>query len=102
MLFLILVSRQGKCRLSKWYSPAYTLSTRALLLKDLIPTVLARRTKQCHIMDYKGIRVVYKKYASLWFIVGVEKEENALLVMDIMHRFVEALDRYFGNVSGDI
>ena len=55
-----------------------------------------------HIMDYKGIRVVYKKYASLWFIVGVEKEENALLVMDIMHRFVEALDRYFGNVSGDI
>ena len=28
----------------------------------------------------------------------VEKEDNELIVLDIIHHFVEVLDKYFGNV----
>ena len=28
----------------------------------------------------------------------IEKEDNELIVLDIIHHFVEVLDRYFGNV----
>ena len=31
-------------------------------------------------------------------MAGVEKEDNELIVLDIIHHFVEVLDRYFGNV----
>jgi AP-1 complex subunit sigma 1/2 len=34
----------------------------------------------------------------LYFVAGVEKEDNELIVLDIIHHFVEVLDKYFGNV----
>ena len=38
------------------------------------------------------------RYASLYFVACVEKEDNELIVLDIIHHFVEVLDRYFSNV----
>ena len=38
------------------------------------------------------------RYASLYFVAGVEKDDNELIVLDVIHHFVEVLDRYFGNV----
>ena len=38
------------------------------------------------------------RYASLYFAAGVEKEDNELIVLDVIYQFVEILDRYFGNV----
>ena len=34
----------------------------------------------------------------MYFACGVEKEDNELIVLDVIHHFVEILDRYFGNV----
>ena len=31
-------------------------------------------------------------------MAGIEKEDNELIVLDIIHHFVEILDKYFGNV----
>ena len=42
-----------------------------------------------------GLKV---RYASLYFAAGIEKEDNELIVLDVIHHFVEILDRYFGNV----
>ena len=39
-----------------------------------------------------------RRYASLYFVACIEKEDNELIVLDIIHHFVEVLDRYFGNV----
>ena len=40
----------------------------------------------------------YDRYASLFFITGIESEDNELITLEIVHRYVEVLDRYFGNV----
>ena len=45
----------------------------------------------------ENIILIYR-YASLYFVACVEKEDNELIVLDIIHHFVEVLDRYFGNV----
>jgi len=34
----------------------------------------------------------------LYFVACIEKDDNELIVLDIIHHFVEVLDRYFGNV----
>eukprot|EP01135_Chromosphaera_perkinsii_P002550 Nk52_evm66s224 gene=Nk52_evmTU66s224 len=52
----------------------------------------------CNFLEYKEYRIVYKRYASLYFCVAIEPEDNELLVLEIIHRFVELLDKYFGSV----
>lgn len=39
------------------------------------------------------------RYASLYFVVGIEPGDNELIALESIHRYVELLDKYFGNVS---
>lgn len=39
------------------------------------------------------------RYASLYFCMCVDADDNELETLEIIHHFVEILDRYFGNVS---
>jgi hypothetical protein len=41
---------------------------------------------------------VYRRYASLFFVTGIGQSDNELVTLEIIHRYVEVLDRYFGNV----
>lgn len=43
-------------------------------------------------------KVVYRRYASLFFVCGIASGDNELITLEIIHRYVEVLDRYFGNV----
>uniref|UniRef100_A0A8C0W7I2 AP complex mu/sigma subunit domain-containing protein n=1 Tax=Castor canadensis TaxID=51338 RepID=A0A8C0W7I2_CASCN len=38
------------------------------------------------------------QYASLYFCCAVENQDNELLTLEIVHLYVELLDKYFGNV----
>lgn len=96
--YLILASRQGKIRLTKWYSP-YSTKEKQKILKELTPLVLSRKAKMCNIVEYSDHRVVYRRYASLYFICGITPDvDNELLTLEVIHRFVETMDSYFGNV----
>ena len=44
------------------------------------------------------LQVVYRRYASLYVLAGVDGDENALAALEVVHAYVEALDRYFGAV----
>ena len=52
----------------------------------------------CNFIDYKEYKIVYKRYASLYFIAIVDKADNELIILELIHSFVEILDKYFGNV----
>jgi AP-4 complex subunit sigma-1 len=41
---------------------------------------------------------VYRRYASLFFIVGVDSAQNELSILEFIHSMVETLDKYFENV----
>jgi len=51
------------------------------------------------ILDWADSKVVYRRYASLFFVCGIGSSDNELVTLEIIHRYVEVLDRYFGNVS---
>ncbi|KAF9187160.1 AP-1 complex subunit sigma-2 [Haplosporangium sp. Z 767] len=68
------------------------------IVKDVTQLVLSRRTKMCNFLEYKDTKVIYRRYASLFFITGVDPQDNELITLEIIHRYVEVLDRYFGNV----
>lgn len=39
------------------------------------------------------------RYASLYFCCAIEDQDNELITLEIIHRYVELLDKYFGSVS---
>ncbi|CAH8484608.1 unnamed protein product [Schistosoma rodhaini] len=110
MQFLILFSRQGKLRLQKWYI-SYSEKEKKKILRDLTTIVLSRKPKMCSFIEWKDLKVVYRRhvhfcfiidvfsYASLYFCAAVEPQDNELLTLEIIHRYVELLDKYFGSVS---
>ncbi|KAK4539786.1 AP-1 adaptor complex sigma subunit Aps1 [Oleoguttula mirabilis] len=95
--YLILLSRQGKVRLAKWFT---TLSPKdkAKIIKDVSQLVLARRTRMCNFLEYKETKVIYRRYASLFFIAATDPADNELCSLEIIHRYVEQMDKYYGNV----
>ncbi|TCD69651.1 AP-1 adaptor complex sigma subunit Aps1 [Steccherinum ochraceum] len=95
--YILLVSRQGKVRLAKWFQ-TMPQKQKAKIVKDVTQLVLARRTRMCNFLEYKDTKVVYRRYASLFFVCGIGSEDNELITLEIVHRYVEVLDRYFGNV----
>jgi len=95
--YILLVSRQGKVRLQKWFT-TMPQKAKAKIVKDVTQLVLARRTKMCNFLEYKDTKVVYRRYASLFFVCGISSSDNELAALEIIHRYVEVLDRYFGNV----
>ena len=42
--------------------------------------------------------VVYRRYAGLYFVFGIDKSDNPLIVLDLIHMWVEMMDEYFGSV----
>lgn len=43
-------------------------------------------------------KVVYRRYASLFFIAGCDSTDNELITLEVVHRYVEQMDKYYGNV----
>ena len=56
--FVLLLSRQGKVRLSKWYT-TYPQKERAKITRDITPLVLGRALKLCNFLDYQDIKVLF-------------------------------------------
>ncbi|KAK6253166.1 hypothetical protein QUC31_014886 [Theobroma cacao] len=95
--FVLLISRQGKVRLTKWYSP-YSQKERTKVIRELSGVILARGPKLCNFVEWRGFKVVYKRYASLYFCMCIDQDDNELEILEIIHHYVEILDRYFGSV----
>jgi hypothetical protein len=54
--------------------------------------------EQCSFVEHRNYKIIYRRYASLFFLVGVDGEENELAILEFIHCVVETMDRYFGNV----
>ncbi|XP_026048299.1 AP-1 complex subunit sigma-3a isoform X4 [Astatotilapia calliptera] len=92
-----ILHRQGKLRLQKWFTPL-TDREKKKVIRDMMMLVLARPPRSCNFLQWRDLKIVYKRYASLYFCAGLEDKDNELLALEVLHRYVELLDKYFGNV----
>jgi hypothetical protein len=49
-------------------------------------------------LQYKTFKVVYRRYAGLFFSICIDITDNELTTLEAVHLFVEILDHYFQNV----
>jgi hypothetical protein len=67
-------------------------------IREVSAMCLSRPQKLCNFLEWREYKIVYKRYASLFFITCVDRTDNELITLEVIHQFVEVLDRYFGNV----
>eukprot|EP01045_Picozoa_sp_COSAG04_P011385 COSAG04_NODE_732_length_10723_cov_5.273155_6_plen_202_part_00 len=104
------------------YKP-FSTKAKTRMLREMNNLILSRRTAMCNVLEWKGMKLVYKRcgphppparlpsivprparrraaarYASLYFVACIDMNFNELITLEIIHMFVETLDRYFGNV----
>lgn len=96
--FFLMVNKQGQTRLSKYYENI-NISKRAALEADVVKGCLSRRKDECSFVEYKDYKLVYRQYAALYIVVGITDTENELSIYELVHNFVEVLDKYFSRVS---
>ncbi|XP_040599059.1 AP-4 complex subunit sigma-1 isoform X2 [Mesocricetus auratus] len=96
--FFLMVNKQGQTRLSKYYEHV-EISKRTLLETEVIKSCLSRSSEQCSFVEYKDFKLIYRQYAALFIVVGVNDNENEMAVYEFIHNFVEVLDEYFSRVS---
>ncbi|XP_062325271.1 AP-4 complex subunit sigma-1 [Osmerus eperlanus] len=96
--FLLMVNKQGQTRLSKYYE-AVEVVKRAPLEADVVKGCLSRKKEECSFVEYKDFKLVYRQYAALFIVVGISGSENELSIYELVHNFVEVLDKYFSRVS---
>uniref|UniRef100_A0A915CMJ0 AP complex mu/sigma subunit domain-containing protein n=1 Tax=Ditylenchus dipsaci TaxID=166011 RepID=A0A915CMJ0_9BILA len=68
--------------LQKWYV-AYLDKLKKKITRELITTILSRKPKMCAFLEYKDMKVVYKRYASLYFCCAIEETDNELLCLKL-------------------
>ena len=100
---------------------------RTAIESEIIRKCLSRSELQCSFVEYRGYKVIYRRYASLFFIVGtkadydvrnnmksltsgtgggivkkdksyIENHENELGLLEFIHSLVETMDRWAGSI----
>ena len=76
------------------------MQERITLEGELIRKCLSRTENQCSFLEHRQYKVIYRRYASLYFIIGIDLESdiNELSFLEFIHNLVETLDKYFENV----
>ncbi|EPY51125.1 AP-2 adaptor complex subunit Aps2 [Schizosaccharomyces cryophilus OY26] len=96
--FVLVQNRHGKNRLSKYYVPFDDVEKTQL--KSQIHRLISERTQkyQANFLEWRNSKLVYRRYAGLYFCFCVDTTDNDLAVLEMIHFFVEILDSFFGNV----
>jgi AP-4 complex subunit sigma-1 len=96
--FVLMVNKQGQTRLASYFE-WMPIAEKTALEAEIIRRCLYRTEFQCSFIEYRGYKVVYRRYASLFFVVAVDgDEENELSLLEFIHSLVEVMDKYFESV----
>lgn len=50
------------------------------------------------LFQFRNFKIVYRRYAGLYFCICVDVNDNNLCYLEAIHNFVEVLNEYFHNV----
>ncbi|KAL5995119.1 AP-2 complex subunit sigma [Asimina triloba] len=95
--FILLQNRQGKTRLAKYYVPLEE-SEKHKVEYEVHRLVVNRDPKFTNFVEFRTHKVIYRRYAGLFFSMCVDITDNELAYLECIHLFVEILDHFFSNV----
>ncbi|KAK6121441.1 hypothetical protein DH2020_044817 [Rehmannia glutinosa] len=97
---VIIMNDQGKPRLVKFYE-FQPVEKQQELVRSIYRSRRAENVSNFVKVDSlfgPDVRLVYKTFATLYFVFIFDNSENELAMLDLMQVFVETLDKCFSNV----
>eukprot|EP00906_Rhabdomonas_costata_P005210 RCo007834 len=95
--FILLQNRSGKTRLSKWYVP-YEEEEKEKIKTEVHRLITTREPRFTNFVEWRTFKVIYRRYAGLYFSFCVDVNDNELAYLESIHLMVEVFDHFFGNV----
>jgi len=101
---IIIVNNYGKPRLVKFYQPVDSEQQQQNVIRRMFTQVTNRPDSFCNYLEGvvpewgENVKLIYRHYATLYFIFAVDAQESDLGILDLIQVFVEALDKCFENV----
>jgi AP-3 complex subunit sigma len=74
------------------------------VIRDIFSQISKRPDTLCNFLEGSvrywgdGVKLIYRHYATLYFVFVVDKQESDLGILDLIQVFVETLDKCFENV----
>ncbi|EDQ84857.1 uncharacterized protein MONBRDRAFT_34516 [Monosiga brevicollis MX1] len=100
---ILIFNHHGKPRLSKFYKH-YPTEMQQQIVRECFQLVSKRPDNVCNFLDGGSLlggsdtRLIYRHYATLYFVFAVDASESELGILDLIQVFVETLDSRFENV----
>ena len=63
--------------MQKWFD-TYQEKTKKKITRDLVATILKRKSKMCSFIEWQDMKIVYKRYASLYFCAAIDVRKRGL------------------------
>mmetsp|Transcript_24310 Transcript_24310/g.48357 ORF Transcript_24310/g.48357 Transcript_24310/m.48357 type:complete len:168 (+) Transcript_24310:271-774(+) len=104
---ILIINNHGAPRLLRIYSPLPPTVTPTDLVRTVFLACASRPDSFCNYLQIPGlesslgwgpINLVYRHYATLYFVFCVDQTESTLGILDLIQVLVESLDRTFSNV----
>ncbi|CAI8034365.1 AP-3 complex subunit sigma-1 [Geodia barretti] len=100
---ILVFNNQGKPRLTKFFVH-FKEGEQQMVIKEVFHMVSKRDENSCNFLEGSSKlgggdwRLIYRHYATLYFVFCVDSNESELGILDLIQVFVETLDRCFENV----
>ncbi|EDO07451.1 clathrin assembly family protein [Babesia bovis T2Bo] len=95
--FILMINKQGQTRFSHYYT-SLSVAEKCALEGEIFRKCLCRDENQSSFMHIRQHKIVYRRYASLYIIIGATESENELALIELIHNIVETLEGYFESV----
>ncbi|KAK5667387.1 hypothetical protein QVD99_005989 [Batrachochytrium dendrobatidis] len=89
--YFIVFSKYGKMRLKRLFKTVSS-GKKSQIMNDTMAQILKRTNAMSNILDFRGSRLIYKRYASLYFCASIEENDNELITLELIQRYVQLLD----------
>jgi AP-3 complex subunit sigma len=101
---IIIVNNHGNPRLVKFYQSVPSEQQQQIVIRRIYNQISLRPDTFCNYLEGivpewgNHIKLIYRHYATLYFVFAVDAQESDLGILDLIQVFVEALDKCFQNV----
>ncbi|PVV00677.1 hypothetical protein BB560_004929 [Smittium megazygosporum] len=97
--FILVQNKQGKTRIEKWFAQHEDSEKEEIKAKVHSLVLYRNQSYYTNFIEFGEFRIVYRRYAGLYFCFCVDSGDNILSYLESIHLFVEVLDTIFQNVT---
>ncbi|XP_078386322.1 AP-3 complex subunit sigma-2 isoform X2 [Cetorhinus maximus] len=100
---ILVFNNHGKPRLSRFYQH-FSEDMQQQIIRETFHLVSRRDENVCNFLEGGSLiggsdyKLIYRHYATLYFLFCVDSSESELGILDLIQVFVETLDKCFENV----